>query len=273
MRWFVSVAIATLFTISAIGDDTKPPIRFPTIKVKDENPPPKPPPADQAVTLESDSWYVVESDVECLIFLSPGGSVGFTKEAGPIKLKGKFAGGNGKVETRSYVSKYLYVFDPMKDGRDELLIMPVGIKKEADAFRQTFQVGQMPQPPPRPDPDPKPPKPDEPVVITSFKVIFVKDPNSNLSIDQHAVFYGKAITDYLDAKCTKQNGQPEWRRYQQNTNATNDLSGMAELWADVQAKITGVTCMVIAVNKKAEIVPLPANVADALALLKKYGGN
>lgn len=271
MRWFVSVAIATLFSLSAYADDKKPPIRLPTIKVKDENPPPKPVPADQAVTLDFDSWYIVESDVECLVFLSPGGSVKYSKDAGPIKLKGKFAGGSS-IEVREYKSKFIYTFEPVKDGRDELIIMPVGIQKEAEAIRQTFQVGQMPQPPPQPDPTPKPPKPDEPVVVTSFKVIFVKDPNNNLSIDQHAVFYGKAISDYLDAKCTKQNGQPSWRRYQQNTNASNDLSEMAELWADVQTKITGVPCLVVAVNKKAEIIPLPANVAEGLKLLKKYGG-
>lgn len=261
-------ALVSLLACASVGlaDDKKPPIRIPTINVK-EDVPPKPLPADATVSLPKDVWYIVESDVECLVFLSPGGSVGYSKDTGPIKLKGRFADGKGTVETRTYAGKFIYTFEAIKEGRDELIILPVGAQSEKEAVRVTFQVGQMPQPPPNPV------DPDKPVVVTSFRVVLVNESGTTLSAAQNSVLFGKAIADYLDQKCTKQSGQPGWRRYDKNTDASKDLSEMAALWAAVQPKLTAIPCLVVEVNGKADILPFPTSVADALATLKKYGGN
>lgn len=143
-----------LALVAALPADPPPsPIRLPVV----QNTAPMPMPADAAIALTPDVLYVVEADVPCLAFLSPGGAVKFTKEAGPIKVRGKFVGGSG-VETKTFAAKHVYLFEAVKEGRDELIIVPVGAVNETDARRVTFQVGKAPQPPPDddPKPDPKP---------------------------------------------------------------------------------------------------------------------
>lgn len=112
---------------------------------------------------------------------------------------------------------------------------------------------------------------------TSFRVIWVTESAATLTVQQNAVCGAKAIRDYLNAKATKSKTAaggdwPDWRNYDPQTSATNEYPAMKALWEAVKPNITTVPCLVIEVNGKADIIPFPANAAEALKTLKKYGG-
>lgn len=130
-----------------------------------------------AVTeLKVDSWFVIEADIPCLVLASRNGIVSVVAESGPLKLRGKFADGDGKVETRSYTSKSLWIVEPLVAGEVELLVVPAGAVNEAVVIRRTLVVGGLgPRPPPKPnDIDPViiiDPKPDPIPVVPTAKTI------------------------------------------------------------------------------------------------------
>lgn len=236
------------------------PIHLPTVR----DTVPAPMPADAAVTLTPDVWYVVEADVPCLAFLSPGGAVKFSKETGPIKLRGKFAGGSG-VETKTFSAKHVYLFEAVKDGRDELIIVPVGATDEGAARRVTFQVGQMPQPPPGPGPKPPEPKP----VVTSFRVIIGFE--SGVTVPQSVIniAHGRVVEEWLNANCT--GGKSGWRRRDQNLSSENDPR-MAALWKAVQDAKPTTPFFAVEVNEKVECIPFEATPEAMVAKLQTYKG-
>lgn len=116
--------------------------------------------------LTADQWFVIDADSPVLVLASPEGVVSVTEESGPVKLRGKFIDGGGKVESRTFKGKQVFVVEPLTTGRVELLVIPTGATKAADVVRRVIDVdaGQAPQPPPAPKPDddpkPKPPTPD-----------------------------------------------------------------------------------------------------------------
>ena len=178
----LAVFILAFFATPAVAQD-KSPIRLPVIRGESI---PQPMPSSTDVTIAADTWYVVEADVEMLAFASPGGAVKVSRETGPIKLRGKFADGKG-VETREFKSKYLLLVDAVKDGRDELIIVPVGAKSETEAKRVFLTVGKMPQPPP--DIDPKP----TPGEIKSFRVLLIIESGQTPTAKQQSTIYGQAV--------------------------------------------------------------------------------
>lgn len=111
-----------------------------------------------AVTeLKEDSWFVIEADVPCIVLASRNGFVSIVAEKGPLKLRGKFADGVGKVETRSYSAKSLWIIEAIAPGEVELLIVPNGAVEESAVIRRTLVVsGLGPIPPPKPEPKPNP---------------------------------------------------------------------------------------------------------------------
>ena len=166
--------------------------------------------------------------------------------------------------------------------------MQVGDWIDFDLYDKGNDAGQRmrlacnhgPQPPPSPvvPVDPVVPVPDEPplpkppVPVTSFRVIFVRESGITLPASQASVPGAKAVREYLFAKTTRENNITGWREYDPQTDATNEQATLKALWEAVKPKITDVPCMVIEVNGKADILPYPANPAEALATLKQYGG-
>ena len=158
--------LATLFlSVSLAADPVG--IRLPELAV----PTPMPQPAAAVSKLKADEWYIVDSDVPLIVLASPEGVVSITEDAGPVKLRGRFADGAGKVETRSYKGKHVFTVDAVHTGKVELLLIPVGGAAK-DVIRRTLDVdaGTGPRPPPDDDPKPKPaPKVDK------LRVILVRD--------------------------------------------------------------------------------------------------
>lgn len=269
-----SSALAGLFaclSVSVASGQTKDVIRLPSIK-QESVPAPMPVSVDSTVKLSPEVTYVVESDVECLVWLSRGGSVKVTKETGPLKYKAKFADGAGSVEVRVFTGKYLYLFDAIKDGEDELIISPVGAKNESESKRVTFTVGQLPQPPPKPvdpvTPKPKPIDPPKPVV-TTFRIIGVYDDAATMTAAQTSVLYGNVVEDWLTANCT--GGKDGWRRRAKNADGSNDAK-FAAMWTAAKTEVTAVPCWVVQVNDKVEIIPFEASQAEQVKKFSEYKG-
>ena len=119
--------------------------------------------APVAVTkLNAATFYVIDSDVPCIVTSSPLGLVTVNEEAGPIKVRGVFVDGNGKAETRTYLGKSVFFIEAAATGKCEILVIPATAKSAADILRKTIDVDAGPIPPgpkPNPKPDPKPPVP------------------------------------------------------------------------------------------------------------------
>lgn len=256
-----------------------PPIRLPEVIVPAPMPPTPGPTPAPVTKLAADQWYVIDSDVPVIVLASPAGLVGVRTDPGPITLRGRFADAPGKVETRTYSGKFVVSVDALKSGRCELLIVPTGATTDADVIRRTIDVdaGQAPQPPPGPSPGPKPtppdPKPDgtSPFAESGFRVLMVFDSTSTTRpAAQNSVIYGKAVREYMAAKCVlgPDGKTREYRIYPANT----DVAADRPTWRDAFGKAGGKDWILIGDGKTGHSGPLPKTEADALALLRKYGG-
>jgi hypothetical protein len=128
-------------------------------------------------------------------------------------------------------------------------------------------VPPPPAPPPKPvDPDVKPVDP-----LKSFRVIFIYESDDNLTPDQRAVVYGKAVEDFLIANCT--GGKSGFRRRDKDAPGEADAT-FAALWAAVKPNVTVTPCVAIERNGKVTILNLEAAPAKQIETLQKYrGGN
>jgi len=200
MRNFLLFVMALLPITHLDGQETstKPPfsapvvkksqIIFPIIPVLDEKqiqeedqPTPSPKRLPKFVSdLSEETWLVIESADQIVVTSSPLGHVTVQAEEGPVKVRGKFADGTGKIETRIFSSKYLYFINAIKQGKIEILIFqPSVVTEEKDIPRYTLNVmGVAPIPPPDPDPKPGPepdPVPPEPEKSENVRVCIVED--------------------------------------------------------------------------------------------------
>jgi hypothetical protein len=247
-------------------------IKFP--ELMPDVPGPKPVDPAAVAKLTADVLYVVQSDAPFLLFASPPDLVTVTKESGPLRVRGKFIDGAGKVETRTLNGKHIAIVEAAVTGKVELIAVPVGADTESGAIRKTVDVdaGQGPIPPPKPKPDdPKPPpKPPEPV--KSFRVIWVHESSATIPQAQIATMDAKAVRDYLTANCTKDGNWPGWRRWDKDTDPKDDFPTLKEIWGIVKPKLADVSlpCVVIAVNDRIAIEPFPKSAQDAIALFTKY---
>jgi hypothetical protein len=165
-------------------------------------------------SLSEDTWYVIESPVPLIVLHSPAEHVGVQPEEGPVKVRGKFADGTGKTETRTFSSKHLYFVNAVKAGQIELLIVPIGVSAETEVIRQPLAVmGLAPNPPPGPGPGPTPgPNPDpdpdpEPVPVADQVAVAVVHDATNIAPGT-AIFLNGLVNwnAYVDAGNT-------WRIY------------------------------------------------------------
>ena len=276
----IAILLGVLSPRPGYGDPDGPsvlsPVVFPTFvkPVKEADPVP----TDFVPTIKSGQWYVVASDTEFFLLASPAGIVNITSESGPIKLRGTFVDGTGKVETRSYPQKFLAIVDAIdgKTGRVELIAVPKAVAAESDITRRLIEVGNGPRPPPGPvDPevDPIVPTPPGPVVPTGFRVIFGYDTMSAATTREKLnSIYSTAITAYLTEHCAKgPKSIPEWRKWSFKVVTTPDESPtLTALWEQSKPLFKSGPQLIIASNGKANVFDVPNTEAETLALLKKY---
>lgn len=267
-------------TSVAFGDDDMPLPRivFPMkpVPVEPDKPRPIVEPTDPQIIsdIRQDEMYVLESPVELYVLTSPAGVLSVDATEGPIRVRGKFSDGSGKLETRNYTAPWVYFITAPGKGKAELILVPKGVKLESDIARQVLTVvGTTPNPPPDPDPDviPDPIDPD-PGRVKSFRVIFVKESGQTLNAAQTAIPGAKAIRAYLNLKTTQEGNVAGWREYDPQQIVDNDQATMKALWEAVKPKLLPAPCMVIEVNGHATVMAFPANVEECLTTLKKFGG-
>jgi len=186
--------LATLFLSVALSADPLP-IRLPELAV----PTPMPRPASAVSKLASDEWYIVDSDVPVLVLASPEGVVSITEDAGPVKIRGKFADGAGKVESRTYKGKSVFTVEAVQTGRVEILIVPVGGDAKS-VIRRTLDVSSNvgPRPPPDPTPDPKP-TPTPAPYTGKFSMVVIEETDV-AAYNRGQLFADKELRDYLATK-------------------------------------------------------------------------
>jgi hypothetical protein len=152
-------------------------------------------------------------------------------------------------------------------------------KKAAVVWTVVVSDGVSPVPPkpvpPGPGPGPNPPEPT-PLPGEGFRVLVVyendpSDPAAVLTKEQRGAMSSQAVRGYLDSKCAKgKDGKtPEWRMWDQHVDATNET----DIWKDAMKLPRNVLPWIVISNgKDGYSGPFPANEAELLALLRKYGG-
>jgi hypothetical protein len=238
-----------------------------------------PPPSPGMLTLTVDNQLVVQFKDDRFLMVRPEGLVKVVKEAAPFNTRGKFADGTGLIERRLYQGPTIYTLEvavdkdgkPLGSGLVYIDAVLVGGKSSADVTSTVINVvgGQGPQPPP-PGPDVNPKV--DPVVVKSFRAMIVYDNTKTYPAATTGVIYSQAIATFLDANTTKDGVTPGWRRYPKTVDVTNEFPTWNALWTAVKPQLTEVPCLVIEVNGKADILPLPATETEALATLKRYLG-
>lgn len=128
--------------------------------------------------------------------------------------------------------------------------------------------GVVPIPPVPPTPPPTPSI--DPIGAGGFAVLISFD--SSITIrppGELSVIYGKAVRTYLESKCIADPTSPKqkaYRIYPANT------AGAPKLWDDAFNRKGGADWILIGTGSAGYSGPLPKTEAEALELLKKYGG-
>lgn len=257
-----------LFCLAWPLDSAPPAIKFPNLPVASI-----PQTSDAVPVLEFEQLYVVESDAEFFLLASPKGLVRITYDDGPMKIRAKFADGSAELETRTYESRYIATVEASKgaSGRVELIAIPAGVQDEGSIARRLIDIGVGPQPPP--DPEPKPPGPSP--APAGFRVLMVYESSAKLTQEQRNILNSTAITGYLNAHCVKHPklGTPEWRKWDKDIEVSpKESETMRKLWEETKPKLGELPQILIVVNGKGQLYPLPETEAETLKLLKQNGG-
>ncbi len=263
MRHVAGLAFLLVASVALAADPVQVRIPQPPVEV-----PPAPAPGSP-LDLPSDFVYAVDADTDFLIFASPEGIVTITKEAGPLRYRGKFVGGTGKQETKHFTGKALAFVEanPGTSGVVELIIVPSTAKTEAGAIRQKLRVSSNTAPQPPPKPDPTPPS-MSPIDADGLHVLIVFDPLKVLSPSQQSILDGKQARDYLEASCAAGPRNKQYRIWPSSTDGYAD----SQLWGDAaKRKRDSLPWLVVGNRKKGGYEgPLPTNTEEFIKLLDKY---
>jgi hypothetical protein len=199
-------------------------------------PAPVPPAPGSVLRLSGEALYVVDADVDHAARAHPRGLVKVTKEVGPLRVRARFADGNGSVETRTYKGKFLSIVEATGTGRVELDVIPFGLTSEDQILSRTIDVdaGEGPRPPPTPVDPPDPPAPkDVPLSAdpAGLRVLVVYDSlDPRMTPGQREVIFGADVRKWLADNCVKDG----FRIYPEKSLA--DIAGEAKHWRDAVAR-------------------------------------
>jgi len=280
MRYLFSLFLASALVGSAWGQTVvPPPPKLPVVTLPNPPAPPVPVPTPgTAFLLKPGVLYVIPSTGPVGVTSSPLGFVNVVAAPGPITMWGVFSDSkDGKPELRNYKQPNVYIVTAANPGSCELLIFRS--TDVATLIRQAITTGEPPPPPPPPDPPgpkpppPPPPGPLPPIPVDGFRVLIVYETAelSKLPKEQLPILYGPAVRDYMTSKAAvgADGKTKEWRIWDKDVTTANE----SKLWQDAMARPrTAVPWVIISNGKTGFEGPLPANEADMLTLLKKFGG-
>ena len=184
---------AFLFALVAGSALGAPPVELPT-----PAPVPLPPaPTTGAVKLLAGQVYDVRCSVPCVVRAYPAGLVSIDAEAVPagetLRVRDTFTDG---AKSRAYKGPLtVYSVRAVASGKCDLVIVPLGLKAEADIVTVALDVGagKGPQPPPNPDVDPAP------VPADLWGMVIVEE-TSDAVAGRAALLGDKDLAAFLKAK-------------------------------------------------------------------------
>ena len=269
MRGSVNALLFCLAFVSggfAVAADKPRGLPVPT-PVPNPMPPPTPAPVPVGpVTVAGDALYVADFDTDGTFLVHPANLLKVTKEAGPIKIRGKFADGNGQVETRTYSGKVIFIAEAAGVGSADVEFIPFGLKDASEIQKATVNVddGTKPQPPPAPKPKPKPepfpnpPPAPEPAADGAWVIVIADEVNPTIAQGQ--------VVDGATLRAYKAKGQ--CRIYGSITESDKiTAKGYDRLLADAGVKAPALVVL-DKDGKKLLAQPLPGTDAAVAALLK-----
>lgn len=270
-KWLV--LFAGLFLSAAVGLADGGPIRLPQPPAV---PSPMPPAPGTVLVLSGELLYVADCKVDCVLLARPAGLVKVTKEAGPIRIRGRFVDGPGKVETRTYAGPVVYVIEPAGKGRVYLDFVPMGFKGEGEIVSDVLDVDPGITPPgpkpPEPTPDPKPPEPNPaPIPEKGLRVLVVVETNdaAKMPAAQQAVVYSAKVRGELNKLCVlgPDGRTREWRMWDQDT----PVGGESKLWqAAMGRKRDSLPWLLVSNGVTGYEGPLPETADKFLELVGRY---
>jgi hypothetical protein len=200
-------------------------------------------------TLAADEWYVIPSPEPLKVLASPDGIVEIEEDSGPLRLRGKFAGGSG-IEARTIESPHVYLITAKTAGQVELLIL----ESNGSLTRQRLTVGGAgPRPPPVPVlVDPVQPPSGLQVIL----LIDQGDPVSSLAAVNSA-----PVLQWLGANTTQVDGRPGWRRWDRSSLSDPDTLATesavwSKLWQDIGGNIPAGPQLVAVTGNKVTTRPI-----------------
>ncbi len=120
--------------------------------------------------------------------------------------------------------------------------------------------------PPTPPTPPTPPLPPTPTMGARVLILYESAALSTIPKEQQAVLYSKDVRDYLTAKLPKEDGKAAWRIWDKDADAKDESKG----WQDTMARPhPTIPWLYVSNGRTASEGPLPGNVADTMAVLKK----
>jgi hypothetical protein len=260
--------IGGLFFLALLGLQPDDSIRFPMSETTVEPEPIEPQPAPQPTpaiidTISPAEFYCIESDRPLIILSSPPGIIAVAAESGPIRARGRFAGG-GEIETRTLAGPHVYFLDALQAGRCELLIVDPADPQAV--VRQWLTVsGNGPQPPPEPQPSPEP-NPDAITVdnVNGFRVLILIDESAPLETLQ--AVNSLDLTEWLQKNAT------DWRRWDRSTieaaGLDDETAIYKRLWDQIRDDIPDGPQVLAIDGTRATVFPADSQILQRLRGLK-----
>jgi len=108
-----------------------------------------PPAPKVSEAVAGDQLWVVNGKTDAVVRDHPKGLVKITKENGPLRIRGKFAGGT-QVETKTFPGPFVFIVEavPGVSGKVDIDIIPLGFKAETEIISRTLSVNSGTDPPP-----------------------------------------------------------------------------------------------------------------------------
>lgn len=231
--------------------------------VKKETPPPGVP---TVVDVAKYRFYSVDGYTGPVTWIVDGTSCGIKEVDKPLTLFGLV---QGQTDPAEYpIPAGAVIVWGKSAGTTKVQALGVVKDKPVILLSLAFMTGPAP-PEPTPTPTPTP----TPQPATTFRVIFCTESSKNLTKEQNAVVGAAEVQKYLNDRCTKDGATPGWRCFDPQTTAANEYAGIRAMWDASKVEAAKQSCVIVQRNEKIDVVPFPANVAEALKTLKTYGGN
>lgn len=214
--------------------------------------------AEVVDTIRAEEWYIVESESELICLTSPVDVLEVESLGGPMTFRGRFAGGEGKIETRKFSGPYLYAVTATQAGKAELIVVPVGVASADQVQRVVLTVEGARPPPPKPDPEPEP----EPQPVAQHVSLAIVEDTMNRSPDTAILMNGLvAWTEFVDSG-------NDWRAYDLTTRESRGKKAIEDL--------NGVSPGIVIYDKETGRVmhngPMPETIAQLKSLIGRLTG-